>query len=91
MTIAARWSAAGQTEFTLARAVVLFRVAGLAEIAIVAGHNASGYRGHGAVVMALLAAIAVESAVLCPVVAEPTGQLHRARLADVSAPVDRLG
>jgi signal transduction histidine kinase len=65
VTVAARWNAAGQTEFTLARAVVLFRVAGLAEIVIVAGHNASGYRGHGAVVVALLAAIAAESAVLC--------------------------
>ena len=65
MTAAARWTAGAQTEFTLARAVVLFRVAGLAEIGIVAGHNASGSRGHGAVVMALLAAIAAESAVLC--------------------------
>jgi signal transduction histidine kinase len=65
VTVAARWNAAGQTEFTLARAVVLFRIAGLAEIAIVTGHNASDYRGHAAVVMALLAAIAAESAVLC--------------------------
>jgi signal transduction histidine kinase len=65
VTVAARWNAAEQTEFTLARAVVLFRVAGLAEIGIVAGHNASGHRGHPAVVMALLAAIAAESAVLC--------------------------
>ena len=65
MTVAARWNAAGQTEFTLARAVVLFRVAGLAEIAIVTGHGASGYRGRGTVIMALLAAIAAESAVLC--------------------------
>ena len=65
MTAAARWNAAGQTEFTLARLVVLFRVAGLAEIAIVAGQSASHYRGHGTVVIALLAAIAAESAVLC--------------------------
>jgi signal transduction histidine kinase len=65
VTVAARWTAAGQTEFTLARMVVLFRIAGLAEIAIVAGHNASSYRGHAAAVMALLAAIAAESAVLC--------------------------
>ena len=65
MTAAARLDAAGQTESTLARAVVLFRAAGLAEIAIIAGHDASGYRGHGAVVIVLLAAIAAESAVLC--------------------------
>ncbi len=65
MTVAARWNAVGQTEFTLARAVVLFRVAALAEIAIVTAHNASGYSGHATVVMALLAAIAAESAVLC--------------------------
>jgi signal transduction histidine kinase len=65
VTVAARWNAAGQTELTLARAVVLFRMAGLALIAIVAGQNASGYGGHGAAVMALLAAVAVESAVLC--------------------------
>jgi signal transduction histidine kinase len=65
VTVAVRWNAAGQTEFTLARAVVLFRVAGLVEIAIVAGHNASGYHSHTTVVMALLAAIAAESAVLC--------------------------
>ena len=65
MTVAARWNAAGQTELTLARAVVLFRVAALAEIAIVTGNNASGYSGHGAVVTALLAAITAESAVLC--------------------------
>jgi signal transduction histidine kinase len=65
VTAAPRWSAAGQTEFTLARAVVLFRVAALAEVAIVTGHNASGYSGHTTVVMALLAAIAAESAVLC--------------------------
>ncbi len=57
--------AAGQTEFTLARAAVLFRVGGLAEVAIVAGHGAPGYHGHGAMVMALLAAIAAESAILC--------------------------
>jgi signal transduction histidine kinase len=61
----ARSDAGEQTEFTLARAVVLFRVAGLAEIAVVAGQDASDYRGHDAVVMALLAAIAAESAVLC--------------------------
>jgi signal transduction histidine kinase len=65
VTVAARWNAAGQTELTLARAVVLFRVAALAEIAIVTGNNASGYSGHGAVVTALLAAITAESAVLC--------------------------
>jgi signal transduction histidine kinase len=65
VTVAARWNAAGQTELTLARAVVLFRMAGLALIAIVTAHNASGYRGHGAVVVALLAAIAAESAILC--------------------------
>jgi signal transduction histidine kinase len=65
VTATARWNAAGQTEFTLARAVVLFRVAGLAEIAIVAWQDASGYRGPTAVVIALLAAVAAESAVLC--------------------------
>jgi signal transduction histidine kinase len=65
VTAAARWTPAAQTEFTLARAVVLFRIAGLVEIGIVAGHNASGYRGYGTVVMALLAVIGAESAVLC--------------------------
>ena len=65
MTVTARWNAAGQTELTLARAVVLFRMAGLAEIVIVAGHNASGYNGHTAVVVTLLAAVAAESAILC--------------------------
>jgi signal transduction histidine kinase len=65
VTVSARWSAAGQTEFTLACAVVLFRVAGLAEIVIVAADNAPAYRGHAAMVFAMLAAIAVESAVLC--------------------------
>jgi signal transduction histidine kinase len=65
VTAAARWNAAGQTELTLARAVVLFRMAALAEIAIITADNASGYSGHGAVVMALLAAITAESAVLC--------------------------
>jgi signal transduction histidine kinase len=65
VTAASGLDAAGQTEFTLARAVVLFRVAGLAEIAIIAGHDASAYRGHGAVVIVLLAAIAAESSVLC--------------------------
>jgi len=65
VTVVARWNAAGQTEFTLARAVVLFRVAGLAEAAIVVGYNASGYR-HGVVVSVLLAAATVtESAILC--------------------------
>jgi signal transduction histidine kinase len=44
---------------------VLFRVAGLAEFWIVTGHNASAYRGHTAVVMALLAAVTAESAALC--------------------------
>ena len=34
---AARWNAAGQTEFTLARAVVLFRVAALTNIALIGG------------------------------------------------------
>ena len=65
MTVATRWNAAGQTEFTLARAVVLFRVAGLAEFGIVTAHNASGYSGHTTVVVALVAAVAAESAVLC--------------------------
>jgi signal transduction histidine kinase len=65
VTAAVRWDAAAQTELTLARTVVLFRVAALAEIAIVTGLNASGYSGHTPVVMALLAAIAAESAVLC--------------------------
>jgi signal transduction histidine kinase len=65
VTAAVRWDAAGQTELTLARAVVLFRMAALAEIAIVTGLGASGYSGHTTMVMALLAAIAVESAVLC--------------------------
>jgi signal transduction histidine kinase len=65
LTAAARLNAVGQTEFTLARAVVLFRVAGLVEAAIVAGHNASDYR-HGVTVSVLLAAaMAVESAILC--------------------------
>jgi signal transduction histidine kinase len=63
---AVRWTAAEQTEFTLARAVVLFRVAGLAELAILVAQDAPGYHGHGAVVLALItAAIAAESAVLC--------------------------
>ncbi|MDQ2810514.1 MAG: ATP-binding protein [Actinomycetota bacterium] len=65
MTAAVRRDAAGQTELTLARAVVLFRVAALAEIAIVTVLNASSYSGHAPVVRALLAAIAAESAVLC--------------------------
>lgn len=65
MTVADRSNAAGQTELTLARAVVLFRVAALAEVAIVTAHNASGYSGRTTVVAALLAAIAAESAVLC--------------------------
>ncbi len=58
-------SAAGQTEFTLARAVVLFRAAGLAEVGFIVGHNASDYRGHAAVITGLLAAVAAESLVLC--------------------------
>jgi signal transduction histidine kinase len=63
---AARWNAVGQTEFTLARAVVLFRVAGLAELAILMAQDAPGYHGHGAMVLALLTtAIVAESAVLC--------------------------
>jgi signal transduction histidine kinase len=65
VTVAARWNAAGQTEFTLARAVVLFRMAGLVELGIVTAHNVSDYRGHATVVMALLAVIAAESVVLC--------------------------
>jgi signal transduction histidine kinase len=65
VTSAARPDAAGQTEFTLARAVVLFRAAGLVEFWIVAVHNASASRGHTAVVMLLLAAVTAESAVLC--------------------------
>lgn len=65
MTAAARSNATAQTEFTLARAVVLFRVAALAEIAIVTAYNASGYSGHTAVVVTLLAAITAESVVLC--------------------------
>jgi signal transduction histidine kinase len=65
VTVAARWNAAGQTELTLARAVVLFRAAGLVEFWIVTVHNASAYRGHTAAVMALLAAVTAESAVLC--------------------------
>jgi signal transduction histidine kinase len=65
VTVAARWNAAGQTEFTLARAIVLFRVAGLVEIAVVTAQNASGGRGNTAVVVILLAAIVAESAVLC--------------------------
>jgi signal transduction histidine kinase len=64
VTAAARWNAVGQTEFTLARAVVLFRVAGLVEAVIVAGHNASDYR-HGVTGSVLLAAaVATESAIL---------------------------
>jgi hypothetical protein len=55
-----------RTEFTLARAVVLLRVAGLVEIGIVTGQNASSFRGHGAEVTGLLAAvIAAESILLC--------------------------
>jgi signal transduction histidine kinase len=65
VTVAARWNAAGQTEFTLARAVVLFRIGGLVELGIVTAHNVSDYRGHAIVVMALLAVITAESAVLC--------------------------
>ncbi len=65
MTAAVGGDAARRTELTLARTVVLFRVAGLAEIAIVAGHNASGGRGQGVAVMALYAAITAESAMLC--------------------------
>lgn len=66
MTITARWNAAGQTEVTLAYAVVLFRTAGLVEIAIVTGQNASDYSDHAVrVVAALLTAIALESVVLC--------------------------
>lgn len=66
MTVPARWTAAGQTEVTLARAVVLFRIGGLVEIGIVTGQNASDYSGDAiTVVVALLVAITAESAVLC--------------------------
>jgi signal transduction histidine kinase len=65
MAVAARRNAAGQTEFTLACAVVLFRVAGLVEIGIVTGQNASCYRGHSALIIGMLAAIVAESAFLC--------------------------
>lgn len=65
MTIAARWKAVQQTEFTLACVVVLFRAAGLVEVAIVTGQNESGERGDGAQVTALLATVALESVVLC--------------------------
>jgi signal transduction histidine kinase len=49
----------------LARAIVLFRAAGLVEFWIVTVHNAFAYRGHTAVVMVLLAAVTAESAALC--------------------------
>lgn len=65
MTEAGRWNAAGQTEFTLACGVVLFRVAALAEFAIVTGQNAPDYRGHGPVILGLLVAILAESVLLC--------------------------
>jgi signal transduction histidine kinase len=65
VTVPARLDAVGQTESTLARAVVLFRLAGLVGIGIVAAHDAPHYRGHGPAVIALLAAVAAESAVLC--------------------------
>jgi signal transduction histidine kinase len=65
VTVAARWTAAGQTEVTLAHAVVLFRVAGLVEIGIVVGQNASDYSDHAAVVVPVLAAITAESVLLC--------------------------
>jgi signal transduction histidine kinase len=61
---ATRPNAVRQTEFTLARAVVLFRAAGLVEFWIVTMHNASAYRSHADVVIALLAAVTAESAVL---------------------------
>jgi signal transduction histidine kinase len=65
VTVPARLDGVGQTEFTLARAVVLFRVGGLVEIGVVAAHDAPSYGGHGPVIMALLAAaITAESAVL---------------------------
>jgi signal transduction histidine kinase len=65
VTVPAGLDAVRQTEFTLARAVVLFRVAGLVEIGVVAAQDAPRYSGDGPVVMALLAAaIAAESAVL---------------------------
>jgi signal transduction histidine kinase len=63
VTVAARPDAARQTEFMLARAVVLFRAAGLAEFWIVTVHNASAYRGHTAV-MALIACVTAESVIL---------------------------
>jgi signal transduction histidine kinase len=65
VTVVARSNVAGQTEFTLARAVVLFRTAGLVEFWIVTVHNVSAHHGHTAVVMALLAAVTAESAALC--------------------------
>jgi signal transduction histidine kinase len=61
VTVPARLDAVGQTELTLARAVVLFRVAGLVGIGIVAAH----YRDHVPMVMTLLLAVSAESAVLC--------------------------
>ncbi|HEX4258225.1 MAG TPA: ATP-binding protein [Streptosporangiaceae bacterium] len=64
MTVATHPSAVRQTEFTLARAVVLFRGAGLLEFWIVTMHNASVYRGRADVVTALLAAVTAESVVL---------------------------
>ncbi|HEX3752879.1 MAG TPA: ATP-binding protein [Streptosporangiaceae bacterium] len=64
MTAVVRPDAARQTEFMLARAVVLFRAAGLVEFWIVTLHDASTYRGHTAV-MALIAGVTIESAVLC--------------------------
>ena len=64
MTAALRSNAARQPELTLARAVVLFRTAGLAEFWIVTVHNASDYRSHTAVGIVLLAAVTAESAAL---------------------------
>jgi signal transduction histidine kinase len=65
VTAPAHWNAVGQTEFTLARAVVLFRVGALAEAAIVVAHDASSYH-QGVMASVLLAvAAATESAILC--------------------------
>jgi signal transduction histidine kinase len=65
VTVAARRNATGQTELTLARAVVLFRMTGLVEFGIVIAHNAFDYSGHTTMVVTLVAAVAAESAVLC--------------------------
>ena len=61
---AARQNATRQTEFTLARAVVLFRAAGVVEFWIVTLRNAAAYHGLITLVTVLLAAVTAESAVL---------------------------